>query len=530
MQKQHPWNIPAALFLGVAVWYVLTMPHNFSAAHDSMEYLTEIESGFFFHPHHLLYNAVAALWLAVIRMVPGAPMPATAIQLLNILFGAGSVVMVYLLFRRRFGIPDPPATLLALLPASSFGLWFYSSTIEVYIIPLFFLLGSLYLITIPSISRGHVRMAGLAHAAAVLFHQAHVLFGAAILWNVFARRELTFRNRLTLVREYLFVAVPIVAIPYLVIPPIYHHTRTVGDYLYWLTSYAHTSSFWTPLTITLPAKMLVGLGRAFIGGHFMFALGSVTPVIKGMLSSKSLNDELFLVRTMEPAAALLLTALSVLCAGMVVAGFVYAAVTSKPVMKSRRVLFSTALVWLVVYSAFFLFWETTNLEFWIPQMVVCWLIFGAFAGERWRTSGRSLTAGATVLVMLLAGINYFGSMRYLESPDNDYYHVSTRMVSTMATPNDLVVAPSTWIYQSYIRQTTGATTIAPEGSGASPTTLRHDIARTLASGHRVFILNTVAEDRDALATFLDPGEDVLITSTDEGISQTWILSPENRDK
>ncbi len=127
--------------------YAATLAQNFALAHDSVSYLIEIERGAvdgLFHPHHLLYNALAALWLGGLRALGLGADGGLLVALLNAIFGAAGIAVVYAFLRRRAALPLGLALAATALVACSFGYWFYSVSVEVYLIPLFFLLAALY--------------------------------------------------------------------------------------------------------------------------------------------------------------------------------------------------------------------------------------------------------------------------------------------------------------------------------------------------------------------------------------------------
>ena len=58
----------AVVYSAALFFYLLTLTQNFSAAHDSITYLNDIvHKENLFHPHHLLYNSAASVWLNGIK-------------------------------------------------------------------------------------------------------------------------------------------------------------------------------------------------------------------------------------------------------------------------------------------------------------------------------------------------------------------------------------------------------------------------------------------------------------------------------
>ena len=134
----------------------------------------------FWHPHHLLYMALASGWLRALQTLGRAdPTGLASLQLLSALFGAGTVVITALIVRRTSG-SDSRALVAALGAGLSNALWRYSTAVEVMTASLFFLLLGAYLL-LERRRTGWGILAGASLAAAILLHQIAVFFAAAFL-------------------------------------------------------------------------------------------------------------------------------------------------------------------------------------------------------------------------------------------------------------------------------------------------------------------------------------------------------------
>jgi branched-subunit amino acid ABC-type transport system permease component len=79
---------------------------------------------------------------------------------------------------------------------------------------------------------------------------------------------------------------------------------------------------------------------------------------------------------------------------------------------------SLLLVSLFVYSLFFLFWDSANVEFWIPQSIFMWLLIILFISEvhnkvEWKTNYNFLLC---LLPIILFIINFNGSIKSAINP------------------------------------------------------------------------------------------------------------------
>src|SRR5262245_45730807 len=92
-----------AVFFVFLFIYLLTLTSNFTGPHDSMTYLEMLRTKeHLWHPHHLLYHELSYYWLHFLKnLLPGVQ-DYFLVESFSSLFGAGTVAMVYLFFRRRF--------------------------------------------------------------------------------------------------------------------------------------------------------------------------------------------------------------------------------------------------------------------------------------------------------------------------------------------------------------------------------------------------------------------------------------------
>ena len=181
--------------IALLVIYNATLPTNLAASHDSIGYLELIEGSttpWLFHAHHLLYavlgRAFWQMWL-LLGYTGDALLP---LQELNIIFACLSIVVLHMLLKRAFG-----SRLISLLictaVAFSFGFWLYSSVVEVYMIPLFFLILS-FSLTYYTFQNPGLKVfvaIGVSNALAILFHQMNILFVVVVLGAILLNHKLS---------------------------------------------------------------------------------------------------------------------------------------------------------------------------------------------------------------------------------------------------------------------------------------------------------------------------------------------------
>ena len=493
---------PLAVFLAAFALYAATPSANLGAAHDGVVYLAAIEAGRDpFHPHHLLYQPAAMLWLDAWRRLGVDADGARVVGLLGSLFGALAVAAFFAVLRRRLGLELGRALAGAALAATSFGLWFYSVTVEVYTVPLVFLVGAFYALAAPRPGPRAFAAAGLLHGLAVLFHQSHLLFAGVSLAAAWLARRDSGAPTGRLVAAYVAALVPTAALPYALVVVGEVRPTSVTEAWRWLTLYAHHSpSFWRPPDLATPARVAAGLGRAFVGGHFAFALPAARELAAHFLDGHWLADEAFLVRDMGVGTARALLALAAAFAAAV-AILTARAASWRPrgaigVPGPGRTVLVLAVAWIVPYGAFFAVWQPTNVEFWIAPSLALWLFVLAVWARAERGRSRPVVgmAGMGALALVLLGVNYAGSIRLLADPANDYYRAVTAPLAAEAAPGDLIVIGREWILAAYLERATDVPVmsldVAYAGAGDPDAFVRRvgrAVDATLARGQRVVL-------------------------------------------
>ena len=408
--------------------------------------------------------------------------------------------LVWLILRLRAGLPRPLAAVGTAGAALSFGVWFYSVSVEVYLLPLALLLATFLVLSGPTLSVRRMAVVGALNGLAVLGHQVNVLFALVVL--VAAVHHADRATALKRVAAYGAAATAVVASAYASVLAFVVEPGSTGEARSWFTRYAGSGTYWE-LGPTAPAKAVAGLTRSVVGGHFSFRLEWVRDRMLSAFPGRSLNDEAFLVRHVPSAVAATLTVVAgVAMALLVVAiarGIRRRAELPDPARRVVRLLGA----WFVVYAAFFLFWEPVNLEFWIPQVTVLWMAavtLWAPAGPETARGRAGLPAG-TVWLGLAAGavaaVNLFGTILPATDRQNDVYALRYSALAQLVDEGDLVIVEYPHLGVPYTDRLTDAAALSipryassielEEVDEPSPADLIDTMDEALADGSTVVV-------------------------------------------
>lgn len=401
--------IAAAIFTALLFLYLptLTRVHTF----DALSYVTSVERKPWmelFHPHHLAYGPLGSLMLALSRAVGydgGAALP---MQLVNAIAGALSAALLYLTVRAATG-RDDVALPAALLMGAAYACWYYAIEIEVYTVAALFLVVCLGLMMRPTPWTVRRCLAlGLAQGGAVLFHQTNALLCAPVALSALADLRAageTGGARAAVGRwsGYAIALALIVALPYLYVMLVVSHFRTLDAMLAWLTEYARTGWWGSPLTIDTLTSLGVGLSDTLAqpgGGWFFLALGGV---VAWAWSGRS-----------RPPTG------------------------GRDGAQETRVALAPLIAWLATYGVFFAWWEPENIEFWIASLPPACLLF-ALALRR----ARPWSAPVWTSLAIIGGIAWvnYGSIVQRGNPATDLQRLIARELAVRSTPADLLIVP-----------------------------------------------------------------------------------------
>ena len=395
----------------------LTQVHTF----DALSYVTSVERKPWtevFHPHHLAYGPLGVLALHAGRALGYTGGAALPMQVVNALAGALGVALFYAIVRRVTRRDDLALTSALLLGER---------------VRLLVLRGrnrSLHRRhTVSDYLPGYSDAAGLVALAAQLAsawagagrrgavssdERAAVRADCRLVIAVCIRR----RRNSTIARAgrrtevegrqskggwwsvvggrwsiYAMTLGLAVALPYLLVGIGVSGFRSWAAFDAWLTEYARTGWWGGPITAQKWAGLATGLADTLA----------------------------------QPGGALL---------GLLLLGLLIAHL--RALLAGPRPLVVALATWLLVYGAFFLWWEPDNIEFWIASLPPALLLLAlALRGERRWGPGVWL---ALAVAVAAAGINY-GAITRRGDPATDLQRLVARELAARSQPADLLLVP-----------------------------------------------------------------------------------------
>ena len=174
--------------------------------------------------------------------------------------------------------------------AFSYGVWCYSTNIEVYAPSILFSLLVLLRLSRKELSHNDILAISGLHILAILFHQVNVLLTPVIILYIIRGRDVKWRAIIL----YLIPTAFIVLASYIFAAWFYADERSFNGITKWTLFYATELDYWHPFSFDTFPYVVTGLGHAFIGAHFVFRISSLSNKLTGGMSEHSLSDELYL--------------------------------------------------------------------------------------------------------------------------------------------------------------------------------------------------------------------------------------------
>jgi len=486
MDVKSRFKEAAAVWFTSYLFFLFFLVSNFSAAHDSINYLNNISRGeHLFHQHHLLYHFLARQWLVLWKSILPAVPEHFMIESFTAVWGSAILSVSYLFLRVRFGLRPLAAIGGIMTIGFSFGVWFYSTNIEVYTPPAFFIIWCLYLVSAEKLSVGIGWLVGVLNSMAVLFHQVNVLFAVVMIICLYARRGSIPAGRVFI--QYAVTSILLAGGTYFLIGWFVERHNSLSAWIAWMEGYTVGHGYWQPLSLATPLHVITGFAHAFVGGHFVFRLPAVETWLKTSFESHGLADEVYLASGISHTMAWLLTILSLLLAlimGLMLFRFL---INWKILIGKAAYIFQPLLACLFVYSLFFCFWMPEILEFWIIQMILVWLILAgslAFITTPWKGGA---TGALMLTAVLLFTINFFGSMTWLDKQGFDLYFKKVEPLSRIVRQGDLVLVEDGWILRDFMIRYLDAPVISSGDPDYSAISTADKIEQTLAGKGRVYV-------------------------------------------
>ncbi|MDF2187512.1 hypothetical protein [Paraflavitalea sp. CAU 1676] len=504
-------RIPEQLlvYTGSLIFFICTLAANFSGPHDSIGYLNGIVKGDpLFHPHHLLYHFVTHYWYVVAHAILPGIRDYYLTELFTALWGSGTITVVYCFFRRRFNMPVLESLIGITVVAFSFGPWFYSTNIEVYAPPIFFLLLALYIAAKSQLQKKDFLYMALLQILAILFHQVHVLFTPVILYKLWEQRKSV--PMVPAFIQYALTGLVLVGGAYFIVGWVILDQNDTAKWMNWLEGYAQQEAHWKPLNSKTPFLVATGYSHAFIGGHFVFRLPPVERYLSTHLSNHSLGDEMYLVRNMPQSVAILLAALSLLLGALMIWLVIRFARRYKTIHATMGHVVTPLMMAGIIYSVFFTFWMPEILEFWIFQVVLVWLLligtlrYGgqgvpAFAG--WGAVKPAAIVASMGIMLFI--INFFGSIHWLMELENDQYYTKIRTVKEEVRDKDMILLQDGWQLRDFFKYFINKTAHEAPAADSLRQITDKAVSATLQQGGRIYIFTEASHYQPHGTVYID---------------------------
>ena len=351
------WRYAVPCLLAVAATALYAMSMVMVHSYDALIYTYAARQGMqnlerLLHPHHLLYNSVGAINLAVWQSFGWRGDDIVPLQIMNAVFGGVCVALVYMLVTRY----TRPLLALgaAMLLGLSHGDWLYSAEVEVYVLSVLFLVASLYA-ALRLRDRRWPFVLGILYGGAMLAHQTNVLFLPVL---VLARAAVSPRPTIKQITIFAVMCALVVGIPY--------------SLAAWLLGLTTPHSVWHWLT----THGQIGAWGRVTDGTVVVALdGLRTTIVAGSLP------------TSMPVRWIMMTLLVLISVGA---------------YGVDRALARACMMWVVCYGIFFAWWEPANIEFWIavlpPMVMMLALVLHALPHHV-----RTTSAGLLILLAVAVG-------------------------------------------------------------------------------------------------------------------------------
>ncbi|MGB8190667.1 MAG: hypothetical protein WCF67_02055 [Chitinophagaceae bacterium] len=511
-----------SVFVVFLVIYLLTLTSNFTGPHDSMAYLNMLKTEHgLWHPHHLLYHVSSKYWLGFWKMVFPSVEDYLIIESFSSVWGAATLSLVFRFFRKRFNLPVLTSWLGTAVIGFSYGIWFYSVNVEVYMPALFFTLWSLYILGEKEWSAKEVWRASLVHSLAILFHQMNILLVPVLLYKIWSQRKniYVFKS----IFWYALTGAAVVGGMYFIGGWIIEGHNDFSKWFGWIRGYTETNEYWQPLSWKTPLFAALGFLRTIVGGQFLFRLGDAEENMNAFLKVHALQDEQFLVRNLSTGMVWTIFILSMLLGVLMLILFIRFIRKFRENMRTSKHVITPLLLYVAIYSFYFLFWMPEILEFWLGHCVIFWLLLiGTY-----KPVGRRLNIISGSIAVLLFVINFSSSIRPMQDIKNDIGYARIEKLTHAATANDLVLVQDPWLLKDFIEYYTKSHVEAIPKDKQQAQNLHVRINNALATGNRVFVFPRPGEEREIDNTEFIPALKnefgARMKLFQEGVSTVWVI-------
>lgn len=438
------FKVIAPLFFIILLVYLATLNQCLTLVIDSACYIADIAKGeLVFSPHHLVYH-IFFYWWNDILVFFGFSNIIVNIASFNAVFGALSVVLIYLILKNRFGIKPMLSALYLILPAFSFGFWIVSVSVNVYTVPLFCLLCCFYLFLAPKETKSKWMLLGVFHSIAILFNQWNIFIFPVIFISI-----LFLENRKEIFRKYFLyyflVLTIITGFVYIFVMVVYEGVGSPGEALLWLTKYGREFS-WTTSVKKIALEASVGISQAFTSPYWFFGSPVFMELARNSIPSHaSLREEAFFASGTGSFESVILLIITVILVLIILYSLFVTIGNFRETRKSTGNKLLYLVFWIVFPSIMPLFWSGSNQRYWFIQVTAFYLLAIVVLHRRDETrkkkTGKLSIIGAGIAVFT---VNLFGTILPGTDINKDLNYCKAGEILAKTNPGDLVIFKEIW--------------------------------------------------------------------------------------
>ena len=409
---------------------------------------------------------------------------------LNSFFGAAGLGFIYFIQRRSFRTNIVSSIIQTTLVAFSFGYWFYSGSIKTNIIPVFLTICVLTVLLKHKLSKRDIIVLSILNGLAIVFHEAFILTAFSTLLILALTKKKLPNRRIYSLGMYATLLSLFVISAFGIVIVLHENLQSFSDGIIWVTRDSPKPGIWNSLSIATLEKALVGFLHSIFGIYFCFKFLFFQNLLSLVPGRHDVASGLYLVRNLPTSIAFILFCFDLIVGLFCITIFVLSFSSLKNLFVSERELLLPPLMLLLVFGLFFLFWDPSNMEFWVVQSVMFWLIFGRIVKAS--NTPRIFRAVFPILPVLIFLVNYFGNMYFLHSEGNDHYRVQATAIASLTNTGDIIISDESSQQRAYYKRHAMRYLIEPDDLGTSgedsvATAMTTKIQKGLLSHKKLFI-------------------------------------------
>jgi uncharacterized membrane protein len=404
-------------------FYVLTQPQVLSLAHDAIGILgvydAALQTGITWEWFPAFYFLNRFFTLSVLSVFTWFGVSVfQGVLLFNAAFSSLAVIGFWRLSRQGLQLSAGWSFGLAAVLGSSFGVWGYMNTVEVYALSFCVAIWVLGVVLSLELRRRNILILGVLVGLSALFHIAYVFLGFCVLARLTRKSDAGI---------FFLVSSAVFLVPLLL----------TGDLLNGLHSEAGVTY---AVGWMSPVYVLIGMLRVFVGGHFLMSEYFWERVLHGTLPLHHLADEFFLVRHASVGLIRFLTGVFVFFVGFLCVLLGLWLRSFSKMWREKQPILKVLLAGLLSFTALAVYADPVPVDQYMFHSV---FLLGLL--------GLMLSSYSRYVACSLGVLNYAGSMQFLRSMTNDYFYHHYQDITDLSAKNTLVIYDFDFYYQNYHR-------------------------------------------------------------------------------